>query len=144
MYNNRDEDSTVVRSAELLLDVLKELVASFLDVYIFVDALDEFHASEINLLMTYLATMHAWDASPLHIMVTSQYHLLGIWASLSDLVPVDCRIDLGRAVGAHQHDIQTHITARLREWPEFAHRWAENDELVAEIEHTLISKADSS
>lgn len=55
-----------------LMEILKSVVAGLQDVYLFVDALDEYPKTERDLILETLKDIHQWKIDSIHIFVTSR------------------------------------------------------------------------
>ncbi|KAF7891938.1 hypothetical protein EAF00_008240 [Botryotinia globosa] len=57
---------------EQLMEILKSVVAGLQDVYLVVDALDEYPKTERDLILETLKDIHQWEIDSIHIFVTSR------------------------------------------------------------------------
>lgn len=146
LYEARDKDRQASRNVELLMKALRELVSSFREVYLYVDALDEFDGRHIDDLMVLLSSIRKWGVPSLRMLVTSQYHQVSIRAPLESLTLPSDRLDLlSAAAHGHQDDIRSHIRLTFDESPKFRQRWAENKyDVLSEMEDTLARRSDGS
>lgn len=145
LYDGRNRDPHASRCTELLMEPLKELMSSFKEVFLLVDALDEFAGSETEELMDILSTIMEWGVPSLHVLVTSQFHRIDIRAPLETLAPPNYRLDLAKASLHIQDDIRTHINKSLEESPKFCQRWVgDTGYILLEIEDALSKKSEGS
>jgi hypothetical protein len=81
LYNSQP-DGTKVIDEENLLGTLRNLILTFHNVYIILDALDE--SVDCEEILHFINSIHGWDLSRLHLLVTSR-QLADIEESLTDL-----------------------------------------------------------
>lgn len=81
LYNKRS-DSTKVLDEEDLFDTLQNLILMFDNVYLVLDALDE--SLDCDEIVVFLQTVHKWESSRLHLLVTSR-QLPSIEEALNEL-----------------------------------------------------------
>lgn len=144
MYEERNRDHRASRSADLLMEPLRELISSFEETCLFVDALDELDSNHINDLLKLLSSIKKWAIPSLHVFVTSQFHHLSIRESLETLTDPNDRIDLATGL-SNEADIRNHVHSTLVESPQFSRRWSgSKNHILAEIETALAEKSDSS
>lgn len=145
LYETRDRDDQASRSVELLMGPLKELTMTFKDVYLLVDALDEFDNEYIDDLTELISSIYQWSIPSLHTFITSQFQQLGIRVPLETLTEPENRLNLAGSSNNNESDIRVHIRSSLRESPKFNQRWAASrHNVLSEIEETLIYKSDGS
>ena len=120
---------------EVLLETLRQMMASLGDIYIIIDALDE--CIEREQLLTDLEEMASWDDVILHILTTSRRET-DIEESLNLLSHERNRISIqGTLVDA---DIRTYTQDRLQNDRKLR-RWLKHPKVQLEIEDTLVEKA---
>lgn len=73
-----------------LLSVLEDMLRSFDDIFIVIDALDE--CTDKNDLVSRIEQLNQWDLSSLHVLLTSRKE-----SPFLDIVPEDFQIDIGEA-----------------------------------------------
>lgn len=108
LQQGRSRDQRASRSADRLMEPLRELISSFTEVYIFIDALDEFDNSHISDLMRLRSSIKKWSNPSLHVLVTSQFHHLSIRESLRVLTNPEDRLDIAADLW-NEADIRDHI-----------------------------------
>ena len=81
LYNSQP-DGTKIIDEERLLETLRNLVLTFHNVYVILDALDE--SADCEEILHFINAVHAWDLSRLHILVTSR-QLADIEESITNL-----------------------------------------------------------
>lgn len=119
-----------------LLEVLRQVLRSFYNVYIVLDALDE--CSNRQDLLEYLGRLLSWNAEHLRILVSSRPER-AIEEGIRHLVTGDNRI---RVQGDQVNDdIRIYIRGRLDQDPKLK-RWQKRPDVRNEIESCLMNKAD--
>lgn len=140
-HQDGDWGSQLCRSSQPLSIAVKQSSASLDNVYVFIDALDEFPSDEADKLVGLLSSMRSWNLPSMHVLVTSQFHGLTIRSSLQALTSVLTRLDLGAFI---RSDIRTYVQHCLQRAP-FCHRWDKEDSnIVDKMEHELVGKSDGS
>lgn len=120
---------------ERLMIVLKEVVESFDETYIVLDALDE--CSDRVVLMENIEHVQDWKLPQLHMLVTSR-RLGDIEESLDPLITPRCKICIQSALV--NADILIYVHERLQTDRHLT-RWRNHPEVQEEIETTLMKKA---
>ena len=121
---------------EVLLETLRQMMASLGDIYIIIDALDE--CTERGQLLEDLEKIAKWEDVSLHMLTTSRREkdLEETLTLLSD----ECnRISIQSALV--NADIRTYTHDRLQNDRKLR-RWLKNPMVQREIEDTLVEKAD--
>ena len=121
-------------SSNMLKNALKELVQSFVDTFIILDALDE--CKERKRLMPSIEEMAVWKISSLHMLVTSHKER-DIEESLSTILDDEQRICIQSALV--EGDIRNYVRSRIRSDYELR-KW-QKPEVQNEIETVLMEKA---
>ena len=121
-------------SSKMPRNTLKELVQSFVDAFIILDALDE--CKERDRLMPSIEEMAAWNISSLHMLVTSRKES-DIETSLSTILDDEQRICIQSALV--EDDIRKYIQSRIRS--DYGLRKWRKPEVQTEIETVLMGKA---
>ena len=121
-------------SLPMLMKTLRELVQSFADVFIILDALDE--CKERNNLMANVEDMAEWKLASLHMLVTSRKEK-DIEESLSELLKDEHRMCVQSA--RNKGDIRTYVRSRIQT-DRRLRRWQKPD-VHTEIETILVEKA---
>ncbi|KAL3480824.1 ankyrin repeat-containing domain protein [Aspergillus californicus] len=123
-------------SLDELLETMRQLMHSYCDVYMVLDALDE--CSERDELLDILARFRDWSLNHLHILVSSRPERSieeGISPHLSDN---GNKVEIcGELI---DEDIRHYIQGRLERDPKLK-RWRKTPDVRGEIEHCLMSKA---
>lgn len=81
-YDSRARDPLSARSLDVLETSLRELLGSFDDVYLCVDALDEVQASQH--FMSQIMSIHKHGTQSLHMLLTSQTSNLALAKTLGE------------------------------------------------------------
>lgn len=118
----------------MLKNALRELVHSFPNVFIFLDALDE--CRERVKLMQTIEGMAEWNIPSLHILATSREER-DIEQSLSKFLDDSDKIRVQSALV--EEDIRAYVRSRIRNDPELK-KW-QKPEVQSEIETVLMAKA---
>ena len=118
----------------MLKNALKQLVQSFGDTFIILDALDE--CKERQRLMPSLEEMAGWKISSLHMLFTSRKEK-DIEESLSTILTEEQRICIQSAVV--EDDIRNYVRTRIRTDRDLR-KW-QKPEVQTEIETVLMEKA---
>ena len=119
-----------------LLETLRQILHSFYDVYIVLDALDE--CSNREDLLEYLDRIMSWNAEHLRMLVSSRPER-AIEEGIRSLIKGDNKIKVqGDQVN---DDIRTYIRGRLDMDPKLK-RWQKRPDVRNEIESFLMNKAD--
>ena len=121
-------------SSTMLKNTLKELVQSFVDTFIILDALDE--CKERKRLMPIIEEMAVWKNSSLHMLLTSRKER-DIVESLYTMLHDEQRICIQSALV--EDDIRNYVRSRIRSDPELR-KW-QKPEVQTEIETVLMEKA---
>ena len=121
-------------SSHMLKNTLKELVHSFMDTFIILDALDE--CKERQKLMPTIEEMAVWKLSSLHILFTSRKEK-DIEDSLSTVLDDEQRICIQSA--PVENDFRDYIRSRIRS--DYGLRKWQKPEVQTEIETVLMEKA---
>ena len=121
-------------SSDMLKNALKELVQSFVDTFIILDALDE--CKERERLMPIIEEMAVWKISSLNMLVTSRKER-DIEDSLSTILDDDQQICIQSALV--ESDIRNYVRSRIRTDRELK-KW-QKPEVQTEIETILMEKA---
>ena len=121
-------------SSNMLKNAVKELVQSFVDTFIILDALDE--CKERERLMPIIEEMAVWKISSLHMLVTSRKER-DIEDSLSTILDDEQRICIQSALV--EGDIRNYVRSRIRTDRELK-KW-QKPEVQTEIETVLMEKA---
>lgn len=141
MYKEESRRPRNTAPLDILATALKNLVATFDDVYLLVDALDE--CADVEELLSLLDMLSQWQMPQLHVIVTSQRHKTIIVDCLEQLVPSENRMDMVLAAG--EEDIRSHIYHFLSNDVRLLRRWSTAfTNLMDEIVQTLVQKADNS
>ena len=130
------EDADRPPTMNELLEVLRQVLRSFYNVYIVLDALDE--CSNREDLLEYLDRLLSWNTEHLHILVSSRPER-AIEEGIRHLVKGDNKV---RVQGDQVNDdIRIYIRGRLDQDPKLK-RWQKRLDVWNEIESCLMKKAD--
>ena len=122
-------------ACEVLLETLRQMMASLGDIYIIIDALDE--CTERKQLLENLEQIASWEEVSLHMLTTSRRET-DIEETLTLLSDECNRISIqGALVNA---DIRTYTHDRLQNDRKLR-RWLKHPMVQREIEDTLVEKA---
>ena len=120
---------------ELLLNTLRQMIATLEDTYTILDALDE--CEDPSDLLTSLEQIISWRDVKLHTIVTSRREQ-DIEEALTPLIDKENRINIqSKLVNA---DIRTYVHDRLQIDRKLS-RWQKKPIVQSEIEDTLMRKA---
>jgi hypothetical protein len=118
---------------ESLVSTLRHLVSSFTEVYVIIDALDEY--TEVEKLLRTVQTFSHWEIPGLHLLATSRPEKI-----IKDVLdrPEVCNIPVDKEL--KNEDIRAHVRAQLQADLSLK-RWSSKLEIQAEIEACLVDKA---
>lgn len=123
-------------SKDELLDLLREIAASFAETYIILDALDE--SGNRQSLLDLIYKIHKLELKSLHLMVTSRQEV-DIEDGLDEVIESDGKISAQTNVV--DEDIRVYIRHRVHFDPGFK-KWKQRPDVQREIKETLMKKAD--
>jgi hypothetical protein len=118
-----------------LLEVTRQAMQEFTQVYVILDALDE--CTQRSELMTMLKTVAGWQLDNLHLLVTSRKER-DIETCLENYVREEDAICLQRDVV--DQDIQRYVQQRLRDKKSLA-KWTKDAAISQEVEDALMRGA---
>jgi hypothetical protein len=129
LYKQHWEKGTVP-SLEEVVNVLSSSLKEFLQVFIIVDAMDEYPEFQREILLKQLAAM----GSNVNLMITSRPHISPEPSSFPNLETLDIRAAPG--------DIQAYINAQIESSPHLSRHTRRKPELREEILTKVIATAD--
>lgn len=130
------QDADRLPSIDELLETLRRILSSFIDVYVILDALDE--CSEQEDLLGFLSRIMSWGVDHLHILTSSRPERV-IEEGIQHLISYDNTIKVQSDL--INDDIRTYIRGRLDSDTKLK-RWQKRPDVKNEIEASLMKKAD--
>ncbi|RDW60559.1 hypothetical protein BP6252_11942 [Coleophoma cylindrospora] len=123
-------------SKDGLMHLLRQLVDSFGETYLVLDALDE--CTEREMLLELIDEFHSWNLKALHVMVTSRKEV-DIEDGLEHLLEKDNKINAQSDIV--DRDIRRYVRSKVQYDNRFK-KWRKYPTVQQEIEDTLANKAD--
>ncbi|RDW91705.1 hypothetical protein BP5796_02870 [Coleophoma crateriformis] len=123
-------------SKDGLMHLLRQLVDSFGETYLVLDALDE--CTEREMLLELIDEFHSWNLKALHVMVTSRKEV-DIEDGLEHLLERDNKINAQSDIV--DRDIRRYVRSKVQCDNRFK-KWRKYPTVQQEIEDTLANKAD--
>ena len=119
-----------------LIELFHQLVGSFEETFLILDALDE--CGDRQTLLEMIDKFHKWDSKSLHVMATSRQEV-DIKVGLEHLLVDDEKMSVQSDVV--DKDIRLYIRHRVNFDSGFE-KWKKHQEVQKEIEENLMNKAD--